>query len=251
MVDTAAGFDRVAPEVLDLLGQISTATLSSQMRRRGFRNVFMHGPAPLRPDLRMVGQAVTLRYIPTREDLDLTGEYDNLTNKQRLAVEQVGLHDVLVIDARGEKRAASLGNILAARIRARGAAGVVTDGAFRDSPAIRRLDLPTYASGQSANVSSVIHYASEINVPIACGGVAVLPNDVLVGDEEGVIVIPRALAEEVARDGVEQERREAFILAKVVAGSSIIGVYPPNDTTLREYESTRNSDANKRASDRR
>lgn len=251
LVDAVPAFERVVPDVLDLLGQVSTATLSSQMRKRGFRNVFMHGPAPLRPDLRMAGQALTLRYIPTREDLDRTGEFDNRTNKQRLAVEQVGRGDVLVIDARGETRAASLGNILAARIRARGAAGIVTDGAFRDSPWIRRLDLPTYASGQSANISSAIHHPSEINVPISCGGVAVLPGDVLVGDAEGVIVIPRAVAEEVARDAVEQERREAFIFAKVQAGSSIIGVYPPSDATLREYESSRASDAKGRGPDGR
>lgn len=235
MAETAP-IDRVAPEVLAMLRQVSTATLSSQLTRRGFKQLFLQDVAPLRPDLRMAGQAFTLRYIPAREDLERGGDFDNLTNKQRIAVESVGPGDVLVIEARGDTRAGSLGNILATRIKQRGAAGIVTDGAFRDTPAIRAIDLPTYARGQHPNISFTIHHPVAINVPIGCGGVAVLPGDVLVGDAEGVIVIPRALAEEVARDALEQERKETFILSKIEAGSSIIGVYPPNEATLREYE---------------
>jgi regulator of RNase E activity RraA len=231
--------ERVAGEVLERLRAVSTATLSTQLYRRGFRNLFMHGVAPLRPDSRMAGQAFTLRYIPLREDLEASGEFNNLTNKQRIAVESVGPGDVLVIDARGDTRAGTLGNILAARIKARGAAGIVTDGAYRDTPSIRAIELPTYARGQSPNLSLTIHHPSEINVPIACGGVAVLPGDVIVGDGEGVIVIPRALAEEVAEAAFEQEQREEFIYSKVEAGCSIVGVYPPNDETLREYEAWR------------
>lgn len=229
----------VDPEILELLRAVSTATLSTQLYRRGFRNLFMHDVRPLRPDLRLVGLAFTLRYIPVREDLERTGEFDNLTNKQRIAVESVGPGDVLVIDARGDTRAGVLGNILAARIKARGAAGIVTDGAFRDTPEIRELGIPAYARGQNANLSISIHHPADINVPIACGGVAVLPGDVIVGDAEGVIVIPRSVVEEVARAAYEQERLEAFIYRKVVAGSSIIGVYPPNEATLAEYEAFR------------
>jgi regulator of RNase E activity RraA len=231
--------DRISREVLDLLRQISTATISSQLNKRGLNNCFMNGVAPLRPDLRMAGQAFTLRYLPMREDLDRGGTYDNRTNKQRIAVESVGPGDVLVIDARGDTRAASLGNILCARIRQRGAAGIVTDGAFRDTPAIKRIELPTYARGQNPNISFTVHHPIDIGLPIACGGVAVLPGDVVVGDGEGVIVIPRALADEVARDAYEQERREEFIYSKIEAGSSIVGVYPPNDATLQEYEQYR------------
>ncbi len=230
---------RITAETLALLQRVSTATLSTQLRKRGFRSLFMHNVGPLRPDLRLVGQAVTLRYIPVREDLDTTGDFDNLSNKQRLVVEMVGPGDVLVIDARGDTRAAVLGNILAARIGSRGAAGIVTDGAFRDSPTIKTITLPTYAGGQNANLSNLIHFPSEINVPIACGGVAVLPGDVIVGDAEGIIVIPQAIAAEVARDATEQERCEAFLFAKVQAGNSIVGVYPPNEQTLREYERAR------------
>ncbi len=213
---------RVTGDTLELLRGVSTATLCTQLRKRGFRSLFMHNVGPLRPDLRLVGQAVTLRYIPVREDLDMTGDFDNRSNKQRLAVELVGPGDVLVIDARG-------------------AAGIVTDEAFRDSPTIKTIDLPTYAGGQNANLSNLIHFPSEINVPIACGGVAVLPGDVIVGDAEGIIVIPLALADEVARDDAAQEDCESFIFDKVRAGSSIVGVYPPNEQTLREYEQARGS----------
>jgi regulator of RNase E activity RraA len=237
----AREFEPVAPEIIAMLREVSTATLSAQLLKRGYADLYMHGVLPLRPDLRMAGQAFTLRFIPAREDLArdeqlASGEFNNLKNKQRIAVESVGAGEVLVIDARGDTRAASLGNILVARIKARGAAGIVTDGAFRDTPAIKEIDLPTFARGQSPNISFTIHYAADINVPIACGGVAVIPGDVIVGDAEGVMVVPRAEAEAVARDGWEQERKEEFIYRKVAAGASIVGVYPPNAETLAEYE---------------
>jgi regulator of RNase E activity RraA len=231
--------ERVAPELLDLARQISTATLSSQLQKHGFVHAFMLGVRPLRPDLRLAGQAFTLRYIPMREDLERPGEFDNHTNKQRIAVESVGPSDVLVIDARGDIRAATLGNILATRIAQRGAAGIVTDGAFRDTPSIQSIDLPTYAGGQSPDVSTAIHHPLDINVPIGCGGVAVLPGDVIVGDGEGVMVVPLAVAESVIQAAYEQEQREEFILSKIRGGSSIMGVYPPDEATLREYEAWR------------
>jgi len=238
---SSSTFTRVAPETLAILRAVSIATLSAQLLKRGYTQLFLQGVAPLRPELRMAGQAVTLRFIPAREDLArdeqmAAGEFNNLTNKQRIAVETVGPGDVLVIDARNDIRAASLGNILAARIKARGAAGIVTDGAFRDSPAIAAIELPTYARGQNPNISFTVHYAADLNVPISCAGVAVIPGDVLVGDGEGVIVVPAAIADEVARDGYEQERKESFIYDRIVAGASIVGTYPPNADTLREYE---------------
>jgi regulator of RNase E activity RraA len=227
--------DRLPPEVLDLARAVSTATLSSQLQKRGFVHCSMHGVLPLRPGLRLAGCAFTLRYIPMREDLERTGEFDNRTNQQRVAVESVGPDDVLVIDARGDTRAATLGNILATRLMRRGAAGIVTDGAFRDTPAIRALDMPTYASGQSPDVSNQIHHPQDINVPIGCAGVAVVPGDLVVGDGEGVMIVPRGLAEEVVRAAYEQEQSEEFILSKIDSGSSILGVYPPDEATLREY----------------
>jgi regulator of RNase E activity RraA len=228
--------DRIAPDILELTRSVSTASLTSQLQKRGFANTFMQGVLPLRPELRLAGQAFTLRFIPIREDLEPPGEIDNRTSKQRIAVESVGPGDVLVIDARGDIGAATLGDILTARIMRRGAAGIVTDGAFRDTPSIRSLDLATYARGMSPYASTRIHHPQDINVPIGCGGVAVLPGDLIVGDGEGVVVIPRAVAEDVVRATYEQDEREKYIMLKIQQGSSILGVYPPDADTLAAYE---------------
>lgn len=223
----------------ELLRQVSTATLTSQLLKRGFRNTFIPGLRPARPDLRMVGYAFTLRYVPTREDIGFEVDYDNLKNVQRLAVEAVGEDDVLVIDARGEIAAASLGHILATRIKARGGAGIVTDGALRDSPAFARLELPVYYRAAHATTSSVLHHPVDMNVPVGCGGVLVMPGDVVVGDAEGVVVIPAPLAEEVAHDAYEQEVKEEFILEKVEQGASIIDLYPMQDVHRPAFEAWR------------
>ncbi|MCL4508482.1 MAG: ribonuclease activity regulator RraA [Chloroflexi bacterium] len=228
------GREPLSEETRRQLLKVSVATLSSQLLKRGFRQLVLAGVKPLRPDLRLIGQAFTLRYLPSREDVE-RGDYDNTTNKQRIAVESVGPGDVLVIDARGNTVAGTLGNILATRMKVRGVAGIVTDGAFRDSAGIRAIDLPTYAAGAHPNVSSTVHYPVDMNLPIACGGVAIFPGDVIVGDAEAVIVVPRKVAGEVARDAFEQEEREQFILHKIEAGSSIIGVYPPDEQTLAEF----------------
>jgi regulator of RNase E activity RraA len=225
----------LSPEIFEMLRIPSTATLTSVLAKRGLRNTFMTGVRPLAPKTRMVGQAFTLRYIPSREDLDQTGVVDNLTDPQRIAVESVGPNDVLVIDARGDVRAGSMGAILATRMKQRGATGAVTDGAFRDSPEIAACGLPAYARAAHAATNKTIHHPTDVQLPVACGGVAVFPGDVIVGDDEGVVVIPRHLAAEVATEAVAQERREEFIMEKIRNGASIVGVYPPNEKTLAEY----------------
>lgn len=230
----------LTPDALAKLHTVSTATLTSQLMKRGLKNTFLQGLAPLLPDLRLVGYAFTLRYVPMREDLVDT-LYDNTTNVQRLAVESAGPDDVLVIDARGDIRAATLGNILATRLKARGAAGLVTDGALRDTPGFKPIGLPAYIRAAHATTSFAIHHPIEMNVPIGCAGVLVMPGDVMVGDGEGVVAIPAALAEEVAHDAYEQERLEEFIQQKIAGGASIVGVYPPNDETKAEYAAWRRS----------
>ena len=142
------------------LRQVSTATLTSQLLQRGFRNTFLAGLEPQRPDLRLVGYAFTLRYVPSREDLGIRVDYDNERDMQRRAVESIGLGDVLVIDARGEMQAASFGQIIAARIQKRGAAGLVTDGALRDRPSFADSEMPSYCRASHATTSSVKHLAS-------------------------------------------------------------------------------------------
>jgi len=224
----------LSPEAKTKLRKVSTATLTSQFQKHGFRNTFLAGLHPLRPDLRMVGYAFTLRYIPAREDL-ADELYDNTKNVQRLAVEAVGPEDVLVIDARNHTGAASLGHILGTRLAARGAAGLVTDGAMRDTPGFHRLDLPTYIRAAHATTSFIVHHPVEMQGPIGCAGVAVIPGDVLVGDGEGVVVIPAQVAESVAHAAYEQEIREEFLQQKVAGGASILGVYPPNEETLAEF----------------
>lgn len=229
----------LAAETLDLLRRASTATISSQLVKRGLRRTFIQGVYPLRPQDRMAGIAFTLRYVPAREDLDPGVQYDNRTNIQRLAIERVGAGEILVIDARGDLSAATLGNILAARLRARGAAGIVTDGAFRDAARIAEEPIPSYAGGANPLLSSVAHHPADMQVAIGCGGVLVLPGDVLAGDEDGVIVIPRRLADEVARDAAAQEALEDFVAEKIRAGAALQGTYPPDDATRAEYERQR------------
>jgi regulator of RNase E activity RraA len=229
----------LSQEAREMLGQVSTATLTSQLLKRGLRNTFVAGLIPLRPDLRMVGYAFTLRYVPAREDLDMQVDYDNRTNVQRLAVEAIGPNNVLVIDARGDLGAASFGHIIGTRIMRRGAAGLVTDGALRDTPRFSGLDLPVYMRAPHATTSSVRHHPADMNVPIGCGGVLVMPGDVVVGDAEGVVIIPAKLAEDVARAAYEQELLEEFILEKVTAGEPITSLYPPDQKTRAEFAASR------------
>ncbi len=218
------------------LHHISTATLTTQLLKRGFRNTFIAGLTPLRPDMTMVGRAFTLRYVPIREDLDKAVEYNNDTNIQRLAVEDIEAGDVLMIDARNNINAASFGHILATRILQRGAHGLVTDGGLRDTPSIQHLDMPTYIRMPHATTSVTVHHPADMNVPIGCGEVYVQPGDIVVGDAEGIVVMPVDVADDVAQDGYEQELLETFLQHKVASGSSIKGVYPPTDTILADYK---------------
>lgn len=236
MTDRPTGSLSAAAE--DALRRVSTATLTSQMLKRGYRTTFMAGVAPVRPDLRMVGYAFTLRYVPMREDLDL-GPTDNTTSIQRIAVESVGPGDVLVIDARGDVEAGVLGDILTTRMQVRGAVGLVTDGALRDVPAFREMEFPAYCRTAHASQSGARHHPADLNVPVGCGGVLVMPGDVIVGNAEGIVVLPSAVAEEVALAALEQEEIEAFVLDKIRAGASIHGVYPPDEATRTEFAKQR------------
>jgi regulator of RNase E activity RraA len=220
-----------------LLRDISTATLTSQLMARGLRNTFMRNVSRLtKGGGNMVGEAFTLRYIPAREDIDVSAVFENYEHPQRKAVETVPSGHVLVIDCRQDNRAAGAGSILITRTMMRGAAGVVTDGGLRDSPTIEALDYPVYYNGRSAPTNLTRHHAVDINVPIGCGEVPVYPGDVLVGDQEGVVVIPRHLADELAVQGTEQTRFEDYVTERVLAGQSIFGLYPPNAETLAAYE---------------
>ncbi|MGN6388955.1 MAG: ribonuclease activity regulator RraA [Burkholderiaceae bacterium] len=218
------------PETRDKLKTVSTATLCTALFKRGLRNQFIQDVRPLNPSLgSMVGEAFTLRYIPAREDLNPIGVFKDREHPQRKAVEECPPGAVLVIDSRKDARAASAGSILVSRLMVRGVAGVVTDGGFRDSPDIARLSIPAYHSRPSAPTNLTLHQAIDIDVPIGCGDVPVFPGDVVVGDAEGVIVIPAALADEIAGEAFEMTAFEDFVTEEVLGGRSILGLYPPTD----------------------
>jgi len=230
----------VAAETLAALRRASTATITTQLFQRGLRNVFLTGLLPMNPAAcRFVGEAMTLRNIPMREDLDRLEVFRDPEHPQRKAIEMVGPGQVLVMDCRGDLSAASGGNILITRMRVRGAAALVSDGAIRDSPDIAHQPFPVFVAGRSATLNLAAHHAVDINVPIACAGVAVYPGDIVVGDEEGVVVIPRHLAAEVAQPAAAQEDLERFVLERVAAGAALPGTYPPNEQTLADYAAWR------------
>jgi len=223
------------PVTRQKLTGVSTATLCTALFKRGLRNQFIQDVRPLNPGLpNMVGEAFTLRYIPAREDLNPITVFENREHPQRKAVEECPPGAVFVIDSRKDARAASAGSILVSRLMRRGVAGVVTDGGFRDSPEIARLPIPAYHHRPSAPTNLTLHQALDINGPIGCGDVAVWPGDVVVGDAEGVVVIPAGIADEIAHEAVQMTAFEDFVTERVLEGRSILGLYPPTDERSRE-----------------
>ena len=225
-------------QTTESLRHVSTATLCTQLYKRGFRNVYIQGIKRLTSSSggNLVGPAFTMRSIPSREDLDQISAFDNPDHPQRKAIESVPEGHVLVLDCRRETRVASGGQILTTRLKVRGAAGLVSDGPVRDSHEIAKMDFPVFCAGGSAPLNLLFHHAvAEFNTPIGCGGVPVYPADVIVGDEEGVVVIPSHLADEVAADAVEQEKMEVFILERVQQGAKLAGTYPPNAETRAAF----------------
>lgn len=229
------------PETLTRLAQASTASVATLLFKRGYHNAFVQGVAPLGVDKRpMVGPAYTLRYIPTRPDTDPLEAFREPDHPQRVAVEQCPEGAVLVMDCRQDASAASAGSILLTRLQIRGAAGVVTDGGIRDAAGAAALDMPVFAARPSAPTNLTKHHAVDIGLPIACGGVAVYPGDILLGDGDGVMVIPRHLADAIAAETVGMELFEAFVLEEVQRGVSTRGLYPPTDPdTLVRFEAWR------------
>ena len=223
------------------LMRVSTASIATQLYKRGLRNQFIQGVRPVAPkDGNMVGQAFTLRYIPAREDRNPLEVFRNADHPQRVAVETCPPGHVLVMDARKDASAATAGSILVTRLAVRGCAGVVSDGGFRDADGIGKLDMPAYCAGPSAPTNLTKHEALDLNVPIACGDVAVFPGDVLVGDRDGVMVIPAHLADEIAEVCSGMESFEDFVLEEVLAGAPIIGLYPcTKDENQKKYEEWR------------
>ena len=219
----------------DKLKTVSTATICTALFKRGLRNQYIQDVRPLNPAAGpMVGEAFTLRYIPAREDLNPITVFQDRSHPQRRAVEECPPGAVFVIDSRKDARAASAGSILVTRLMVRGVAGVVTDGGFRDSPEIAGFAMPAYHHRPAAPTNLTVHQALDINVPIACGDAPVWPGDVVVGDAEGVVVIPAHLADEIAAEAVEMTAFEDFVTEEVGKGRSILGLYPPTDDKAKQ-----------------
>lgn len=220
------------PDTHARLMGVSVATLATALFKRGLRNQVLQDVRPVaRKSRNMVGPAFTLRYIPAREDRNTLAEFRNPLHPQRQAVEQCPVGSILMMDSRKDARAASSGDILITRLMVRGGAGVVTDGGFRDSMVIGALDIPAYHQRASSPTNLTLHEAIEINGPIGCGDVAVFPGDVVVGDDDAVIIIPAGIADEVAVEAVEMTAYEDFVVERVKSGATIIGLYPPTDTS--------------------
>ena len=228
----------LSPETIPRLGLASTASVATLLFKRGYQNAYIQGALPLNSDVKtMVGPAYTLRYIPTRPDTDPLDAFREPDHPQRVAVEECPEGAVLVMDCRQDASAASAGSILLTRCQIRGVAGVVSDGGIRDAKGAGALNMPVFAAKPSAPTNLTKHHAVDIGLPIACGGVAVYPGDILMGDADGVMVIPRHLADEIAAETVDMELFEAFVLEQVLGGASIRGLYPPTSpNTLTAFE---------------
>ncbi|GLQ12065.1 ribonuclease activity regulator RraA [Devosia yakushimensis] len=233
----------ITQDILDKLKQASTATLTTQLFKHGFRQQFLVGLNALNKDAgSFAGEAFTLRFIPSREDKDwdlgdLAKRGDD--NLQWEAVEAIEPGKVLIIDSRSDPRAASAGNMLMTRLMRKGVVAAITDGAFRDGTEISRMSFPAYCAANTASTRPAFHRAIDMQRPIGCAGVAVYPGDIIVGDADGVVVIPRHLAPVLADAAYEQEMRERFLFTKIDAGQPLWGTYPPNEQTLAEYASWR------------
>jgi regulator of RNase E activity RraA len=222
------------------LTQVSVATISTCLYRAGVRVICPHGIRPVAPGLpRMVGEAFTLRFIPMRDDIGGMASYGGSTNVHQRAFEECPPGHVLIMDTRGETRACSCGDLLIGRLKARGCAGIVTDGGFRDTPDIALLQLPAFQRQPVPAPSFGRLQAVELNVPIGCADVAVYPGDIVVGDAEGVVVIPARMASRIAQEAYEATQYETFAAEEIARGRSIVGLYPATDASRAEFEQWR------------
>ncbi len=220
--------------------QVAVPTIVSTLWRKGYRNTFLFGPRPLSATaVKFAGPAVTVRTIPVREDLVEAQTRGDRANLQAAAVDRVGAGEVLVVAMGGEDRTAFMGDIMTTHLKVKGVAGVVLDGGVSDAAAIAGIELPVFCLGTAATPVTSHRFVIDVDVPVGCAGVAVLPGDIVVGDGNGVVVIPAALAAEVAVAAADREELEEFVIGKVQAGAPLAGTYPPNEALLAEFEAWR------------
>ncbi|MBS0642762.1 MAG: ribonuclease activity regulator RraA [Proteobacteria bacterium] len=222
--------------IRDALSRVSTATITTVLLKKGLRNVWMRGTRPIRPGQpKIVGRAFTLRFVPAREDLATPASWSSPIST-RAAIEAMPEQCIAVVDAMGVTDAGIFGDILCARMAKRGVAGLVTDGVVRDLAGVLGTGLPVWCQGAAAPASVAGLTFVAWQQPIGCGGVAVFPDDIVVVDDDGAVLIPQALAADVAAEAVEQERLEEWIMNEVSAGASLPGLYPPNADNLARYK---------------
>jgi regulator of RNase E activity RraA len=230
----------VSDETLDKLAKLSSGSLTTQLFKHGYRQPALVGLRALNKNIKpFAGRAYTMRFIPAREDIDTYGTMTtkpNMDNLQWQGIEQVQPGDVLVVDSRNDPRAASAGNILVTRLLARGARAIITDGALRDGTEIANLPLPAYCREVTATTRISYHHVADLQVPIGCAGVAVYPGDVIVGDADGVTVIPPHLAAELAEFCTRQDDVENYLAMRIASGEPLWGVYPPSQQAYESYE---------------
>ena len=228
--------------LFDSLVQVSTATLTTVLLKKGLRQVWIRGAFPIAPGYsRLVGRAFTVRFIPAREDLATPASWGS-PRSSRAAIEQMPAGCIAVVDAMGVKDAGIWGDILCARMAKRGVAALVTDGAVRDLAGVLGSGLPTWAAGAAAPPSVAGLTFADWQQPVACGGVAVFPDDVIVADLDGAVVIPAALVDDIIGPALEQERFEGWVLQEVDAGAALPGLYPPDASNQARYEQSKKPD---------
>ncbi|MBL0143231.1 MAG: ribonuclease activity regulator RraA [Betaproteobacteria bacterium] len=227
------------PKVISTLSKVTTATITTLLLKKGLRNVWMRGTRPLNPGQpRLVGPAFTLRFVPAREDL-ATPESWSKPISTRAAIEAMPEGCITVADAMGVTDAGIFGDILCARMKRKGVAALVTDGVLRDVAGVRGTGLPVWCQGGAAPPSVAGLTFVNWGEPIGCGGVAVFPDDVVVVDDDGAVLIPQALVEDIVAAAPEQERLESWIMAQVENGASLPGLYPPNAENKARYEASK------------
>lgn len=223
----------------DILRDVSTATITTVLLKKGLRNVWMRGTKPLRPGQgRIVGKAFTLRFVPAREDLATPASW-GAPISTRAAIEAMPEGCVAVVDAMGVKDAGIFGDILCARMEKRGVAGLVTDGVLRDVAGVLTTSLKVWCDGVAAPSSVTGLTFVGWNEPIGCGGVAVFPDDIVVVDDDGAVLIPAAYLDQVLAEAPEQERMEAWIMSEVERGVPLPGLYPMNEETKARYAASK------------
>jgi regulator of RNase E activity RraA len=220
----------ITAETRRRLLEVGVSTLTTCLYRRGIRNAYLHGIVPVSKETRMVGEAFTMRFVPAREDVT-----DTRNNLHQRAFDECPAGAVLVIDAQRELEACTCGDLLVARLKARGAAGIVTDGGFRDSHEIAQLAFPAYHARPVPPPSFLRLHAVALNEPIGCARVAVYPGDIVVGDVEGVVVVPAAMASEIAEQAHELSSYDEFAAEEIRGGRSVVGLYPPTDASRAEH----------------